>query len=141
MQIIYYPAQDDVTAARAAGDPLLLLVAFDEQTAIVAPIDEAVEHNILLERAGKAGLIDGDSRQIDRYFRAVVDEDGADWTFVCPSDYRGITDKVRRISAFYRDGFAALSNALLKLGLMVGIDIPRRYRRHLNMLADESANI
>lgn len=141
MQIIYYPAQDDVTAARKAGDPLMLLVSFDEQTAIVAPIDEAVEHNILLDRAGKAGLIDGDSRQIDQYFHAVVNEDGADWTFVCPSNYRGITDKVRRISAFYRDGFAALSNALLELGLMVGIDIPRRFRRHLNMLADESTNL
>ena len=141
MQIIYYPAQDDVTAAMKAGDPLLLLVSFDEQTAIVAPIDDAVEHNILLDRAGKAGLIDGDSRQIDQYFRAVVDEDGADWTFVCPSNYHGITDKVRRISAFYRDGFAALSHALLELGLMVGIDIPRRYRRHLNMLADESTNL
>ena len=141
MQIIYYPAQDDVTAAREAGDPLMLLVSFDEQTAIVAPIDEAVEHNILLDRAGKAGLINGDSRHINQYFRAVVDENGADWTFVCPSNYRGITDKVQRISAFYRDGFAALSNALLKLGLMVGIDIPRRYRRHLNMLADESTNL
>ena len=141
MQLIYYPAQDDVTAAMKAGDPLLLLVSFDEQTAIVAPIDDAVEHNILLDRAGKAGLIDGDSRQIDQYFRAVVDEDGADWTFVCPSNYHGITDKVRRISAFYRDGFAALSHALLELGLMVGIDIPRRYRRHLNMLADESTNL
>ena len=141
MQIIYYPAQDDVTAAMKAGDPLLLLVSFDEQTAIVAPIDDAVEHNILLDRAGKAGLIDGDSHQIDQYFRAVVNEDGADWTFVCPSNYRGITDKVRRISAFYRDGFAALSHALLELGLMVGIDIPRRFRRHLNMLADESTNL
>lgn len=141
MKIIYYPAQDDVTTARGAGEPLLLLVSFDEETAIVAPIDEAVEHHILLERAGKAGLIEGDSRHIDRYFRAVVNEDGADWTFVCPSDYRGITDKVRRISAFYRDGFAALSHALLELGLMVGIDIPRRYRRHMNMLGDESANI
>lgn len=118
-----------------------MLVSFDGQTAIVAPIDEAVEHNILLDRAGKAGLIDGDSRLIDQYFRAVVNEDGADWTFVCPSNYRGITDKVRRISAFYRDGFAALSNALLELGLMVGIDIPRRFRRHLNMLADESTNL
>ena len=121
MQIIYYPAQDDVTAARAAGDPLLLLVAFDEQTAIVAPIDEAVEHNILLERAGRAGLIDGDSRQIDRYFRAVVNEDGADWTFVCPAGYKGISDKGRRIAAFYRDGFAAISEALGIMRIFVGI--------------------
>ncbi len=141
MQIIYYPSQNDVSTARESGDPLLLMVRFDEEIAIIAPIDEAVEHNILLERAGKAGLIDGDSRQIDQYFHAVVDEDGADWTFVCPSDYRGIHDKVRRISAFYRDGFSALSHALLKLGMMVGIDIPRRYRRHLNMLGDGSANL
>ena len=73
MKIIYYPAQDDVTTARGEGEPLLLLVSFDEETAIVAPIDEAVEHHILLERAGKAGLIEGDSRHIDRYFRAVIE--------------------------------------------------------------------
>lgn len=38
MQIIYYPAQDDVTTARGEGEPLLLLVSFDEETAIVAPM-------------------------------------------------------------------------------------------------------
>ena len=141
MNIIYFPSIDDVTTTQQAHDPLLLLVSFDEESAIVAPLDEAVEHNILLDKAGKAGLIQGDSRDIDKYFRAVVDEDGADWTFVCPSTYRNISDKVRQISAFYRDGFSALSHALQQLGLLVGIDIPRRYRRHLNMLGDENANI
>ncbi len=141
MDIIYFPSMDDVTAAQQAHDPLLLLVSFDEEKAIVAPLDETVEHNILLDRAGRAGLIQGNSRDIDKYFRAVVDEDGADWTFVCPSTYRNISDKVRRISVFYRDGFSALSHALQQLGLLVGIDIPRRYRRHLNMLGDENASI
>lgn len=141
MDILYYPSKSEVDTARQSHEPLLLLVSFDESKAIVAPADDAVEHNILLDRAGQAGLIQGDSRDIDQYFRAVVDEDGADWTFVCPSGYRGISDKTRRIATFYQDGFAALSHALLELGMVVGIDIPRRYRRHLNMLGDDSMSI
>lgn len=137
MNFIKFPFPQAVDTALAEKEPLLLLVSFDEETALLAPLDEAVEHHILLDRASKAGLCPGDSRDIDRYFRVVVDDEGADWTFVCPPDYKGIPDKVRRISAFYRDGFAAISHALQQLGLLVGIDIPKRYRRHLRMLAEE----
>ena len=85
MKMLFFPGREAVEAARRDGEPLLLLVSVDGETAVIAPADEAVEHHILLDRAGKAGLIEGDSRDIDRYFRAVVDEEGADWTFVCPS--------------------------------------------------------
>ena len=121
MKMLFFPGREAVEAARRDGEPLLLLVSVDGETAVIAPADEAVEHHILLDRAGKAGLIEGDSRDIDRYFRAVVDEEGADWTFVCPAGYKGISDKERRIAAFYRAGFAAISEALGIMRIFVGI--------------------
>ena len=119
--MLFFPGREAVEAARREGEPMLLLVSVDGETAVIAPADEAVEHHILLDRAGKAGLIEGDSRDIDRYFRAVVDEEGADWTFVCPAGDKGISDKGRRIAAFYRDGFAAISEALGIMRIFVGI--------------------
>lgn len=77
------------------------------------------------------------STDIDKYFRIVLDEDGADWTFVCPPDYKGISDKQRRITAFYKDGFAVISDTLSELGFMVGINIPKRYRRHFDYMMNE----
>ena len=121
MKMLFFPGREAVEAARRDGEPMLLLVSVDGETAVAAPADEAVEHHILLDRAGKAGLIEGDSRDIDRYFRAVVDEEGADWNFVCPAGYKGISDKGRRIAAFYRAGFAAISEALGIMRIFVGI--------------------
>ena len=97
MNFIKYPSAADVDAAIAAHEPLLMLVSFDGEEAIISHLDEAVEHHILLYKAGR------DSRDIDKYFRVVLDDEGADWTFICPPDYKGIPDKVRRISAFYKD--------------------------------------
>jgi len=136
MEIIKYPTAEAVDAALREKEPLLMLCSFDGAEMLVSQIDEAVEHHILLEKAFRAGLIQHDSRNIDKYFRAVADEEGADWTFVCPPDYRGISDKVHRISAFYRDGIEILSEALKQLGLPAEIEIPKRYRRHLDVLGD-----
>lgn len=130
MTLIPYPSAEAVEAAKAAEEPLLVLVAFDGGEALVSPLDEAVEHTILLTRLQRSPL------EIDRYFRIVLDSEGADWTFVCPPDYRGIRDKRRRIEAFYRDGFACIPLALQALGYLVGIQIPRRYRRHFALLGD-----
>ena len=91
----------------------MVLISFDGKTVITSQIDEAVEHHILLM---KTGFKDTD---IDKFFRIVLDSDGADWTFVCPPDYKNI-----------------ISDVLHELGYMVGINIPRRYRRHLNMLTE-----
>ena len=131
MNIIKYPDQTAVSKAIKDGEPLLVLIAFDGKSAVISHIDEAVEHHILLEKVGI------DSRNIDKYFRIVLDNDGADWTFVCPSDYKGIADKQRRITAFYKDGFAVISEVLSELGYMVGINIPKRYRRHFDYMMSE----
>ena len=86
------------------------------------------KHLILLRLAGFEDI------DLDKYFRLVVNKDGADWTFVCPSNYENITNKSKRIQRFYKDGFSNIPLALNEIGYMVGIDIPRRYRRHIDMM-------
>ena len=105
-------------------EPLLVLVSFDGEQLIVSQIDEAVEHHILLR---KSGFSDTD---IDKYFRLVVDHEGADWTFVCQSTYNSITRKEKQIESFFKDGMIVIPKALKQLGYDVPIEIPKRYRRH-----------
>ena len=93
-------------------------------------IDECMEYHILLQ---EVGLTSGD---IDKYFRIVFDREGADWTFVCPPDYRGIAEKGRRLAAFYTDGFGVISAFLSEIGYFVDITIPKRYKRHFDALSE-----
>ena len=131
MNINKYPSAEDVNKAISDKEPLLVLISFDGKNVIMSHIDEAMEHHILLEKVGI------DSRRIDSYFRIVLDDEGAYWTFICPPDYKNIEDKQRRITAFYKDGFAAISGVLSELGFMVGINIPKRYRRHFDYMMSE----
>ncbi len=130
MNIIKYPSETEVNNTINQKEPLLMLISFDGKTVIMSHIDEAVEHHILLMKAGFS------DKEIDKYFRLVLDRESADWTFVCPPDYKNISDKTRRIKQFYKDGFAVISDVLQELGFMVGINIPRRYRRHFEIMGD-----
>ena len=132
MNIIKYPSEEAVNAAMTADEPLLVLISFDGETVIMSQIDEAMEHHILLMNAG---FKDTD---IDKFFRIVLDRSGADWTFVCPPDYKGIPYKDKRIEAFYKDGFTVISSFLHSIGYLVGIDIPKRYRWHLDVLSKDT---
>lgn len=132
MQIIKYPTEEDVNKAMANDEPLLILISFDGKTAILSQIDEAVEHHILLLNTG---FKDTD---IDKFFRIILDRSGADWTFVCPPDYKNIPFKDKRIEAFYKDGFAVISDFLHSIGYLVGINIPKRYSRHLDVLSEDN---
>lgn len=129
MKIIKYPSEEAVNKAMAADEPLLVLISFDGENVIMSQIDEAAEHHILLMNTGYKDT------DIDKFFRIVLDRSGADWTFVCPPDYKGIPFKDKRIEAFYKDGFAVISNFLHSIGYLVGINIPKRYRRHLDVLS------
>lgn len=135
MNIIKYPSEESVNKAIADDEPLLAAISFDGKTAVISHIDEAMEHHILLM---KAGYKDTD---IDRFFRIVLDKSGADWTFVCPPDYKNIPFKDKRIEAFYKDGFAVISDFLHSIGYLVGIDIPKRYRRHFDAMNSDSSII
>ena len=130
MNIIYYPDKENVTAAMEQDEPLLVLISFDGEQVITSQIDEAVEHHILLR---KVDLPDTD---IDKYFRLVLDRSGADWTFVCPPDYSKVTRKDKRIEQFFKDGMTIIPKALKSLGYDVPVEIPKRYRRHFDMMGD-----
>ena len=130
MNIIYYPDESSVSDAMKRDEPLLVLISFDGEQVIVSQIDEAVEHHILLRLAG---FPDTD---IDKYFRLVVNREGADWTFVCPSTYNSVTRKEKQIEDFFKDGMRIIPNALKQLGYDVPVEIPKRYRRHFDMMGD-----
>lgn len=130
MEIIKYPDEENFLDAVNADEPLLVLIAFDGSRIIASQIDEAVEHHILLK---KAGFPDTD---IDKYFRLVVDKSGADWTFVCPENYSSITRKDKKIKEFFKDGMKIIPAALKQIGYDVPIEIPKRYRRHFDLMGD-----
>lgn len=67
MHITRYPNAQAVDEAMAQDEPMLALISFDGKTAIIGQVDEAVEHHILLAKAGYA------STDIDNYFRIVFD--------------------------------------------------------------------
>jgi len=131
MEKIYYRNEEYVNKAIEENEPLLVLISFDGSEMIIGELSESVEHNILLKKVGKSEL------DIDKYFRIVVDGNGADWTFVCPPNYKSIADKTHRIANFYKDGFSIISSGLLELGLCVGINIPIRYARHVKYLKED----
>ena len=130
MNVIYYSDESSVTDAMKRDEPLLVLISFDGEQVIVSQIDEAVEHHILLRLAG---FPDTD---IDKYFRLVVNREGADWAFVCPSTYNSVTRKEKQIEDFFKDGMRIIPNALKQLGYDVPVEIPKRYRRHFDMMGD-----
>ena len=130
MNIIKYPSETELNKAIEDKEPLLVLISFDGERVIVSQIDEAVEHHILLR---KAGFPDTD---IDKYFRLVVDRSGADWTFVCPPDYSTVTRKDKRIEGFFKDGMNIIPKALKQIGYDVPVEIPKRYRRHFDMMGE-----
>ena len=128
MNLIKYPSAESVNKALAADETLLILISFNGKTAIMSQVDEAVEHHILLMDVGYT------ETDIDKFFCIVLDRSGADWIFVCPPDYKNIQSNDKRIEAFYKDGFSVIPNFLYSIGYLVGINIPKRYSRHLNSL-------
>ncbi|MDE6834580.1 MAG: hypothetical protein K2J39_10120 [Ruminococcus sp.] len=131
MEIVKYPSDESVINAIKADEPFLAIISFDGRKAIMCQIDEAMEHHILLMNAGYKDT------DVDNFFRIVFDKSGADWTFICPPDYKNIPYKEKRIKAFYRDGIYIISDFLESIGYIVGINIPKRYRRHFDIMNEE----
>ena len=131
MNIIRFEEVLSVAEAVADNEPLIAVIMFDASEAIVSHLDEAAEHYILLNKAGRRGT------DIDKYYRVIFDKDGADWTFVCPPDYKNIADKTRRIAQFYKDGFKVITEFLKEFGFAGSeINVPKRYRRHINFMSE-----
>ncbi len=133
MTYFKYPDAATLDGYLAKKEPLIIAISFDGETVLISRLDDSFEHHILLAHFGIK------QTDIDRYFRIVVDEGSADWTFVCPPDYKGITDRKRRITAFYNDGINAISRVLADIEYYSDIRIPKRYRRHFEALGDDSS--
>lgn len=96
MKYTYVPSEERVKEAMQQDEPMLAAITFDGEQAILSPIDDSMEYHIMLMNAGKK------STDIDQYFRIVFDRSGADWTFVCPPDYKGIHGKINELNDFTR---------------------------------------
>lgn len=131
MKITRINDYETVENAIAKDEPMIAVIDFKGESAFVSHLDDGVEHHILLAKAGQ------NQNDIDKYFRIIFDKESASWTFICPPDYKGITDKTRRIATFYRDGFSVISAFLAEFGYLVEITIPKRYRRHIEMLGEK----
>ena len=94
MEIIEYNDYESVKNAREKDEPLMAVISFDCSKAYVCHIDDGVEHHILLMKVGYKGT------ETDEFFRIIFDKDGADWTFICPPDYKNITYKSKRIKHY-----------------------------------------
>ncbi len=129
MKIIKYYGSDPHQAEFISHDsePLMAVIAHDGSHAVVALLDEGCEHHILLANAL-------DSYEIDKYYRIIFDNEGADWTFVCPPDYKGISNKEKRIAQFFNDGVDTITAFLKAIDYDVPINVPKRYRRHMDYL-------
>lgn len=132
MTYLKYPDAATLDGYLAQKEPLMIAISFDGETVLISRLDDSFEHHILLAHFGIK------QTDIDKYFRIVVDDEAADWTFVCPPDYKGISDRKRRITAFYNDGITAISKVLADIGYYSDIRIPKRYRRHFEVLGDDS---
>ena len=130
MEVIKYYGNIKEEFINHDSEPLMAVISHDGATAVVSHLDEGCEHHILLAKALN-------NYEIDKYFRIIFDNEGADWTFVCPPEYKGIINKEKRISTFYNDGIDTITEFLNKIGYEVPINIPKRYRRHMDYLTNE----
>ena len=135
MTINKYPDEKTFDEYTSVKEPLIMAISFDGDNVYASRLDDSFEHHILLANFGLK------QTDIDKYFRVVVDEQSAEWTFVCPPNYKNIKDRQKRITAFYNDGFAAISRAISELGYYSDITIPKRYRRHFDVMGDDSTTM
>ena len=131
MEIIEFNDYSTVEAARAKDEPLMAVISFDASKAYVCHLDDGVEHHILLMKVGYTGT------EIDKFFKIIFDKEGADWTFICPPDYKNIEYRSQRIKQFYKDGISTISEFLADFGYLCDIRIPKRYSRHLNAMLED----
>jgi len=111
------------------SEPLMAVFAHDGSHAVVSLLDEGCEHHLLLANALN-------QYNIDEYFRIIFDNEGADWIFVCPPEYKGVANKEERIKIFFSDGIDIITKFLKQIGYETEINIPKRYRRHLDYLGN-----
>jgi hypothetical protein len=130
MNIKYMPDEKTITETRMVDDPLLILISHDGNTVIIGSIDFYGEHLLLLRNAG------WNESSLDEFFRTIVTNSGADWTFVTPQGYKNIENREKRIETFYNDGINIITKVLTQLQFSPEINIPKRYQRHLDIFKE-----
>lgn len=128
MEINKFNDYESVENAVKKDEPLMAVISFDGSKAYVCHLDDGVEHHILLQKVGYKGT------EIDKFFRIIFDKEGADWTFICPPDYKNIKYRSKRIKEFYKDGIRTISEFLADFGYFCDIKIPKRYKRHFDAM-------
>jgi hypothetical protein len=116
-----YNGKLSVNEAMKTDDPLIALIAFDEKIAVIKHCYEEIDNRILLK---KYKIKDADT---DKFFRILFNKDGADWAFGCPLDYKNISEEIRRVTLYYKDGMRIISDFLTEIGYFSEIRIPERY--------------
>ena len=53
-----------------------------------------------------------------------------------PENYSSIARKDKKIKEFFKDGMRIIPAALKQIGYDVPIEIPKRYRRHFDLMGD-----
>ena len=129
MEIIKYYGSDETKTEFINHDsePLMAVIAHDRSHAVVSLLDEGCEHHLLLAKAL-------DKYNIDEYFRILFDNEGAYLTFLLSNNYNIITNKEKSITVFFNVGFVSITEFLKQIGYDVPINVPRRYRRHMDYL-------
>lgn len=127
MNITYYPTEDIVKSAMQQDDPLLAIISFDGAAAAIAPIDDAVEHHILIKKSGLPA-------NIDEFFESLSIRKAQTGHSSVPAIINRFQISEGDLPAFYKDGFALITELLSEIGYFVDVTIPKRYRRHFDEL-------
>ena len=88
MKIIKIPNEEEVDNGIKIDEPMIAAISFDGKTAVMANLEYGFEHHILLAQAGYSQL------DIDKFFRIIFDRTEANWTFICPANYKNISLKM-----------------------------------------------
>ncbi|MBR3282009.1 MAG: hypothetical protein IKI56_01780 [Ruminococcus sp.] len=117
MDMIRYPSDEVIDEAVRSDKPLIAAISHDGFTAVVAPLEEAGEHSILLALTGLPGL------DVRDFFRISFNSLTADWHFGCPPEYKDISDSSKRLSAYYKDGLRTIPEFLVMFGYFSKLNI------------------
>lgn len=126
MNIEYYPKKISVDRVKY-NEPMIALIDFNGENAIIAPFIEVETHTNLLRKA----ICEFESisePDLNNYFQIFFDKDVADWSFSVPKNYKVLDDKDDKSKQYYLDGFNTISLFLKEINFLIGINIPRKFR-------------
>jgi hypothetical protein len=119
--IKYYPDEMHVTKCLQIKAPVLILIKFDKSEVIMGNAEDYGNYNLLIIKAGYI------SEDIEHYFKVTTKDDGVEWIYICPSNYKGIKSRYKRGSRFFSDGMKIIEDVLNTLKIPSRISIRNKY--------------